>query len=148
MFLLRHAIDSNLDEIFKVFAGNKLYFPHIRKDYVSRRIAGKEVVFLKGVYIIFSKYKRKQRLGNTSAFKDEYILHQIINTVSGNGAASKVWDVWVKTYIKHNLVLTVRSDNTAAKRFYEYKGMRKVGNISWSQGTIAGDVYRLNVIYY
>jgi hypothetical protein len=37
--------------------------------------------------------------------------------------------------------LSVRSENDIAKRFYEKNGMLKIGDTSWSKGTIPGDIY-------
>ena len=71
--------------------------------------------------------------------KGDYIIHQIINSKQGNGNAEKV----IKEYFDHvnqNVYLTVRSENITANKFYEKIGMSMVGNISWSKGTMSGNV--------
>jgi len=42
-----------------------------------------------------------------------------------------------------DIYLSVRKENTVACRFYEKHGMKVVGKVAWSGGTIPGVVYRL-----
>ena len=44
-------------------------------------------------------------------------------------------------YINTLVWLSVRRDNTVAKKFYEKNGMVKVGEIDWADGKLPGDVY-------
>ncbi len=142
---LTTATEKDLDLVYSSFASRKDLFPHIRKDYVARQILKGTVVFYKSVFIIYDRYSRKVKLGTFEAQKDNYILHQIVNTNQGNGLASKVFDAWVKT-LDNNLVLTVRRSNKPARRFYKHKGMKNVGDISWSGGTLEGKVYYLATV--
>lgn len=139
---LKVAKESELTQIYKAFSSRPDLFPHIRKNYIADQIEKGSVVHAKGVYIIFDKYKRKQQLGTATAFKGNYILHQIVNTTQGNGIASQVFDAWLKL-IDNNIYLTVRSANLEAIRFYKHKGMERVGDIDWSGGNLKGSVYRL-----
>ena len=44
-------------------------------------------------------------------------------------------------WTKADVWLSVRRDNTVAKKFYEKIGMVKVGEIDWADGKLPGDVY-------
>ena len=120
-----------------------------------------------GVVIIFGKYKRRGKLGTSQYNKDDVIIHQILNTQKGSGKAKKVIneyfaayqeDVdkrWGKKYptntftdyglVVGKIILSVRSANSRARRFYKKMGMSVIGNISWSKGTIGGKIYGYNV---
>jgi hypothetical protein len=135
---MQFACLEQLDEIYKMLAKyRKNIFPHIRKDYVQRNILSHNVIYQDGVAIIFNVYKRKQKMGAYSAFKNDVILHQI---VSNSGNAKKVLLCFFK-YVKTNVWLTVRSDNVKANDFYKQNGMIDVGKISWKKGTIPGKIY-------
>ena len=44
-------------------------------------------------------------------------------------------------FVDTRVFLTVRQDNEPAVRLYRKVGMEKVGEITWSEGKILGDVY-------
>lgn len=44
--------------------------------------------------------------------------------------------------VRSNVWCTVRANNHVARKFYEKNGMRNVGPISWSHGTIKGRIYK------
>ena len=52
-------------------------------------------------------------------------------------------DVFVRfvDFVDEDVWLTVRRDNERAKKFYDKVGMEIVGEVFWSKGTLAGDVY-------
>ena len=50
---------------------------HIRTDYMKRMIAKKNLILENDVVITYNFYKRKQKIGDIQAFKDDCILHQI-----------------------------------------------------------------------
>ena len=58
------ATFADLDTIKSIFAPYaKAYFPHIRQDYICRKIEANNVIIEDGVVIIFGVYKKKQRFG-------------------------------------------------------------------------------------
>jgi len=141
---MNHATIEDFDEVWKVFQDNKEWFPHVWNTKVKKRLINNELIFQDGVVITYSKSKRNGKIGrdtDVSITKGDYIIHQIINSKQGNGNAEKV----IKEYFDHvnqNVYLTVRSENITANKFYEKVGMSMVGNISWSKGTMSGNVWR------
>ena len=141
---MNHATIEDFDEVWKVFQDNKEWFPHVWNTKVKKRLINNELIFQDGVVITYSKSRRNGKIGrDTDVFitKGDYIIHQIINSKQGNGNAEKV----IKEYFDHvnqNVYLTVRSENITANKFYEKVGMSMVGNISWSKGTMSGNVWK------
>ena len=141
---MNHATIEDFDEVWKVFQDNKEWFPHVWNTKVKKRLINNELIFQDGVVITYSKSKRNGKIGrdtDVSITKGDYIIHQIINSKQGNGNAEKV----IKEYFDHvnqNVYLTVRSENITANKFYEKVGMSMVGNISWSRGTMSGNVWK------
>ena len=59
----------------------------------------------------------------------------------------RVFEHFVREIVKpsgDDLYLGVREENTVACAFYERHGMKVVGTVAWSAGTIPGLVYRLS----
>ena len=141
---MNHATIDDFDMVWKVFQDNKEWFPHVWNTKVKKRLINNELIFQDGVVITYSKSKRNGKIGrdtDVSITKGDYIIHQIINSKQGNGNAEKV----IKEYFDHvnqNVYLTVRSENITANKFYEKVGMSMVGNISWSKGTMSGNVWK------
>jgi len=141
---MNHATIEDFDEVWKVFQDNKEWFPHVWNTKVKKRLINNELIFQDGIVITYSKSKRNGKIGrdtDVSITKGDYIIHQIINSKQGNGNAEKV----IKEYFDHvnqNVYLTVRSENITANKFYEKVGMSMVGNISWSKGTMSGNVWK------
>jgi ribosomal protein S18 acetylase RimI-like enzyme len=132
---------EDFDVIKSIFAPHqKTYFPHIRTDYIARKIESGNIIFEDGVVIVFGVYKRKQKIGNQQAEKGDAHIGQIVVQHQGNGNASKVLNKFF-TEMNTNVWLTVRSENTRARAFYEKNGMKNVGDINWSSGTIPGTIY-------
>jgi predicted acetyltransferase len=132
---------DDFDVIKSTFAPHqKTYFPHIRTDYIERKIKSGNVIFEDGVVIIFGVYKRKQKIGNQQAEKGDAHIGQIVVQQQGNGNATKVLKKFF-TEMNTKVWLTVRSENTRARSFYEKNGMKNVGDTSWSNGTIPGTIY-------
>ena len=141
---MNHATIEDFDEVWKVFQDNKEWFPHVWNTKVKKRLINNELIFQDGVVITYSKSKGNGKIGrdtDVSITKGDYVIHQIINSKQGNGNAEKV----IKEYFDHvnqNVYLTVRSENITANKFYEKVGMSMVGNISWSKGTMSGNVWK------
>ena len=57
-----------------------------------------------------------------------------------NGNAEKVIKEYFD-YVNTNVYLTVRDENIPANKFYKKVGMKKVGYINWSNGTMKGTVW-------
>jgi len=141
---MNYATIDNFDEVWNIFQNNKEWFPHVWNTKVKKRLINNELIFQDGVVITYSKSRRNGKIGrdtDVSITKGDYIIHQIINSKQGNGNAEKV----IKEYFDHvnqNVYLTVRSENITANKFYEKVGMSMVGNISWSRGTMSGNVWK------
>lgn len=141
---LKHAKPEDIDELYAHFYACREWFPHIRKDYLLRMLHAGTVVYSKGVIIVYSVYKRKQRLGTATASAGEVILHQILNTVLASGETNTKATTVLTAFFKHisgPVWLTVRSENKRAIRFYLKNRFKKAGTISWMSGALPGTVF-------
>ncbi len=57
---MNKATGNNLQEIYKLFSVRKDVFPHIRQDYISRKIEEGNCIYEEGVVIIYSIYRWQQ----------------------------------------------------------------------------------------
>jgi len=135
------ATTNDLSLIESIFAPyRKSYFPHVRQDYLKKKIATNNVILQDGVVIVFGVYKRKQKIGKVQAQKGDAHIGQIVTMEQGSGNATKVLNEFLSL---HKVVwLTVRAENPRARRFYEKNNMKQVSDISWSGGNILGIVYK------
>lgn len=129
---------EEIKSIIKPYA--KTYFSHIRMDYLQRCINAKKVILQDGVVIIFGVYTRKQRIGDVYARRGDAHIAQIATASQGSGNASRTLQEFF-SFIKRNVWLTVRTENTRACNFYIKNGMKKVGETSWAKGTVPGSVF-------
>ena len=132
------AVPSDFEKVKSIFYSHKKWFPHVRTDYMKRMIANKKLILEDGILITFHHCKRKQKIGDIQAFKDDCILHQI--AAKGKGTASDVLQKFFK-FVNRRVYLSVRSDNEIAKNFYLKNNMKLIGKTSWAKGTLPGDVY-------
>ena len=135
---MAHASIEDFDFIMGEFRKLGKIFPHIRTNYVERKLNSGSVIFHGGVIIIYNIYKRVQRLGNIKAKKGDCVLHQIINVSSSN--ASQVLQEFYK-YVNTTVYLSVRADNERAIKFYLKNDMEEISDISWADGKIKGKVF-------
>ena len=136
---MRHATLEDFDKLKSVFKQHRDVFPYLRFDGLKVKIETGKVIYDKGVIITYNRYQRKQKLGQKCiAEKGDIVVQEIVKEEGGH--PQDVWSQFVK-YVDSPIWLTVRRDNYRAKQFYEKVGMRIVGDISWSNGKIPGDVY-------
>ena len=108
---------NDFDVIKSVFAPHqKTYFPHIRSDYIQRKIESGNVIYEDGVVIIFGVYKRKQKIGTQQAERGDAHIGQIVVQQQGNGNATKALNKFF-TEMNTKVWLTVRAENTRARAF-------------------------------
>ena len=143
--MMKYAIESDYDEICSILNKyKKEYFPHIRNDYILNNIKRNKVIYEDGVVIIFNVYKRKQKIGDNVAEKDDVHLKQIFVNERGNKKTSEVFSKFINSF-NTKVWLSVREENIIARKFYEKNYMKKVGDISWSSGKIKGCVYCISL---
>jgi RimJ/RimL family protein N-acetyltransferase len=136
-----HAVESDFEKVKEIFYSHKKWFPHIRTDYMKRMIARKNLILDNDVVITYNFYKRKQKVGDIQAYKDDCILHQI--AAKNKGTASDVLRRFFK-FVNRRVYLSVRSDNEIAKNFYLKNNMKLIGKTTWAKGTLPGDVFIYN----
>jgi len=123
------------------FFADKSIFPHIRTDKIKTLIENENIIVENNVLITYQVYKKKTKLGNVFAEKNDVILHQISNKNFGSGSAEIVIKRFFD-YVKSNVFLSVRSENKRACRFYKKVGMDCIGKIAWgSDKQISGKVF-------
>lgn len=138
---MKIATIDNKHLIWKIFNQYKKIFPYLRSDYLERMIEDKRVIFQSNVVIIFTKYKRRVRLGDVYAKKDDYIIHEMVSIKLGDGNANKVFTEFCDN-IYEDIWVTTRSDNIRAIKFYKKYGFQKVSEILWKNNTIKGSVFK------
>ena len=136
---------DQLDWLKDLFYKNKKWFPHIRSDYLKRKVLSGCVYTKYGVAVVFTRYKRKQKIGTAYALANDVCIHQIVATAKGDGSAMKAIQDFFN-YVDREVegcavFLSVREENGRARGFYEKVGMMEVGFISWKKSTIHGRVY-------
>ena len=142
---MNNAKLSDLKEIYGHFQKRKDVFPHVRQDKLRRMIEADQVVWQDGVIITYQQYKKRTRVGEVDIPAGSTVLHQILNTGQFNGKGSEVFERFVDEIVRPSggdLYLSVRKENAVACSFYERHGMKVVGNVAWSGGTLPGLVYR------
>jgi hypothetical protein len=137
--LINHATLDDLEAVYRVFQS----FPelrHVRRsgryDSLDKRIESGHCVWERGVIITYQVYTRRVPLGTCVVPKGATMIHQIAS-VEHNGAK-----VFAEFAAGKDVWLTVRKDNARACRFYERMGMKIIGTIEWSKGTVPGLIYR------
>ena len=112
-------------------------------DSLKNKVEEGKVIYDSGVVITYNKYKRNQKLGNVQAKKGDIVIQEIVKEEAGNSV-----DVFKRfaDFVKEDIWLTVRRDNQKAKRFYDKVGMKVVGEVVWSKGTLMGDVYKYSIL--
>ena len=138
-----HAKLEDFDKIKNIFKGYRDIFPYLRFDSLKNKIEEGKVIYDSGVVITYNRYKRNQKLGDTQAKKGDIVIQEIVKEEAGNSV-----DVFKRfaDFVKEDIWLTVRRDNQKAKRFYDKVGMKVVGEVVWSKGTLMGDVYKYSIL--
>ena len=146
--MMKLATSNKEAVVWSIFKQHRPIFPHIRTDYLRRQNVVKNIIFDDGVVIVNNEYKRQVKLNKKVFKKGTYIIHQIVNSVKGNGNATKVLNRFFDVLMMLNVnscILSVRKSNTVARKFYEKNGFKKVDTISWSNGRIKGVIYEINL---
>ena len=136
-----HHLGSSDYRIARSYLSDKKFFAHVRSDKIENALLHGNIILENSVLIHYNKYKKKTKLGNVFANKNEVILHQISNKNFGNGNAVSVINRFFD-YVNTTVYLCVRNDNPRAIRFYEKVGMKCVGKIFWGKDkNIEGKVF-------
>ena len=146
--MMKLATIKDQSTLYNIFKQNKSIFPHIRTDYLKRQVNRKNVIFDDGVVIVKNEYKRQVTLNKKIFKKGTYIIHQIVNSIKGNGVAENILTRFLLDLQLNGVekcILTVRESNIRARRFYKRLGFRKVDTISWSNNKIKGIVYSISL---
>ena len=140
---MKHATIEDFDTIKNIFKGYRDIFPYLRFDSLKNKVEEGKVIYDSGVVITYTKCKRTQKLGNVQAKKGDIVIQEIVKEEAGNSV-----DVFKRfaDFVKEDIWLTVRRDNQKAKRFYDKVGMKVVGEVVWSKGTLMGDVYKYSIL--
>ena len=137
---MNHAKETDFESVKEIFYQHKIWFPHIRTDYMKRQIAQGNLIYDNDVVITYKFYKRKQKIGEVIAQQGDCILHQIA-AKHKNGSASKALQKFFEFVKPRRVYLSVRSDNEIAKKFYVKNNMKLVGTTAWASNTLPGEVY-------
>jgi hypothetical protein len=142
---MKYATSDDLKEIYGHFQKRKDVFPHVRQDKLKSFIEAGLMIWQDGVVITYQQYKKRTKVGEVQIPAGAIMLHQILNSQQFSGRGSEVFEQFVREIVKPSggdLYLSVRAENTVARQFYERNGMKLVGTVAWSGGTILGLVYK------
>jgi len=152
-------MESAIKEAMEIIDLYPNVFPHLvgqgfkLKKYFKKLNGG--VVLQDGVVITFEKSKSNSKIARKSFArkkKGDMIIHQIASK-ERNGSAQKVLNQFVE-YCKlkqcENIILSVRTANEGARRFYEKNGFQLIDKNSemWhgkKEGFISGSIYKLRL---
>ena len=59
---------------------NKKYFGHVRSDKIRTALENRNIILEDDCLIHYNKYKKRTKLGNVYASKNDVIIHQISNS--------------------------------------------------------------------
>ena len=152
-------MESAIKEAMEIIDLYPKVFPHLSgqgfklKKYFSKPNGG--VVLQNGVVITFEKSKSNSKIARKTFArkkKGDMIIHQIASK-HRNGSAQKVFNEFVeycKTNHCENIILSVRTANETARKFYERNGFELVDENSqmWhgkKEGYISGSIYKLRL---
>tara|TARA_B100000902_G_scaffold333997_1_gene332884 strand:+ start:1553 stop:2026 length:474 start_codon:yes stop_codon:yes gene_type:complete len=152
-----HAKDSDFDRVKSLFSQNREWFGHVGTGSMRTAILNNSIkfnfksnferkwnssalmIYEDDVLITYNIYKVNRKLGNYDVKKGDCVLYQI-GAKNRDGSGSRILNKFFE-YVNTKVILTVRQNNTHAKKFYEKNNMKIVGETSWSKGTILGDIY-------
>lgn len=136
------AMPEQSKEIFQMYMQYKDLFPHLRQDYIERKIQGQECVLYGTCASIISRYKKKTRLGDCHALRGDWISHQSVNLEQGNGHMKKFIEKVIRMIDKEggDFWTCIRVENVRSISFRKKMGFVEVGEINWMQGKLPGVV--------
>lgn len=133
-------------EIMKLCQQYKDVFPHIRYDYIQRNINNTILAIDNDIlvgFIIYHIYSKTSSGLGIVTRKGDIQLSQIAVSKQGSGVANNLFKQLENFSFANNInriVLSVRSENTRARRFYENVGMEEAGKKMWAL-SIPGTIY-------
>lgn len=137
---------TEIIDIFKlypdVFPGG--YYRFLRGR-LNDKILKKELIYLDGVVLTWTKYKRKTKISPTvSILKDEIKINQLVNKNQGNGMAKKIFQDFLNKH-KTTFYLDVKKDNKRAIDFYKKNNFVVVGEKTFGLMKIPGLVMKRDI---
>ena len=144
--LVKHGLvparPEQTKEIYNMYMNYKDMFPHLRQDYIKRKIEGQECVLFGTCASVISRYKKKTRLGDCHALRGDWISHQSVNLEQGNGDMKKFITTVLKMLDKTggDFWTCIRTENVRSIGFRQKMGFEIVGEIVWANGTLPGVV--------
>jgi hypothetical protein len=129
-------------EIYSMFMQHKDMFPHLRQDYIKRKIETQECVLYGTSTAVVSRYKKKTRLGDCHALRGDWIIHQVTNTEQGNGDILKCVHaiLHMQDSVGGDAWACIRSANPRSRGFFAKVGFKEIGEIMWANGALPGVV--------
>ena len=146
--LVKHGTESQIKEIYDTFRLYKDIFPHLRFDYLTRKVKSDRCIYEDDVAITYTIYQRKNKVGTSyenlelKASKGDVMIHQLANANPSNGKSKEI----VQRFLEENchgkrVWLTVRQNNDRAVHFYEKMNFENVGTVHWMKGKLPGYVF-------
>lgn len=120
---------------------NKVFFPHIRQDYIARMLKKRQVLIhyvdgnIAGV-IIWLQYKRhdhRQIGGKNDMQLKQIVVHPDYKGSGVGKALFQKFEQFAEERGASNICLSVRASNTVAQQFYLKMGMQVTGTIEWQE---------------
>ena len=64
VYTMNHATLDDFEKVYSYYQKYKVWFPHVRTDYMKRMIARQQLILEDGILITFHHCKRKQTIGD------------------------------------------------------------------------------------
>ena len=125
----RYADAIDADDITAIFNNNKLWFSHIKKCHIKKKIKIKECIFENGVVIIYKILKKPIKLGNILIEPNNTVIEQIVrdDLENQNTFAHHVLTKFLNC-IPGSTYLCVDINNKRAINFYYKMSMSKISS--------------------
>jgi hypothetical protein len=131
---------ENIALVLSLFRLYPKIFTHVKPAYIEECLKKTRCIYEDQVLIIYTIYKRQNRIGNYVAQRDFVTINQLVSKEPGKGNATTVMQRFL-SWIGKTVCLSVRTDNVKAVAFYRKLGFKECGVTSWKNGTVPGIVF-------
>ena len=114
-------------------------FAFVRHDYLKRCVEDGTLYYDDGVIAVLKQYKVKTKYGSR---KGDWCMPEVLSVTDNPLKVVRFYKRALAEKVKEaRLYGTIRNDNKVSLDFHTALGYKRVGEISWSNGTLPGGVY-------
>jgi len=114
-------------------------FSFVRHDYLKRCVESGTLYYDNGMIAVLKQYKVKTKYGSRPG---DWCMPEVLSVTDNPLHVISFYKRIIAEKVKSaRLYGTIRDDNTISLAFHTALGYRRVGDISWSNGTLPGGVF-------